>query len=83
MMTQASPRALLVRGVRVFDHDGDTDDPPIRNVLLQGSRIVSVTAPGADAEAKAGAADVIEGHGKLIMPGFVNAHYHSHDVLTC
>ncbi len=75
-------RTLLSRGARVFDHDGDIDDPPIRDVLLEGSRIVSVTAPGADAEAKAGVPDVIEARGKLIMPDFVNAHYHSYDVLA-
>ena len=82
MMTQASARTLLIRGARVFDHDGDIDDPLIRDVLLEGSRIVSVTAPGADAEVKAGVPDVIEARGKLIMPGFVNAHYHSYDVLA-
>jgi 5-methylthioadenosine/S-adenosylhomocysteine deaminase len=82
MMTQGSARALLLRGGRVFDHDGDIDDPPARDVLLEGSRIVSVTSPGADAEAKARVADVIEARGKLIMPGFVNAHYHSYDVLA-
>jgi 5-methylthioadenosine/S-adenosylhomocysteine deaminase len=82
MMTQASAQALLIRGARVFDHDSDIDDPPIRDVLVESSRIVSVTPPGADAERKAGAADVIEARGKLIMPGFVNAHYHSYDVLA-
>jgi 5-methylthioadenosine/S-adenosylhomocysteine deaminase len=82
MTTRGSSPSLLIRGARVYDHDGDIDDPPIRDVLLEGSRIVSVTAPGMDAEAKAGAADVIEGLGKLIMPGFVNAHYHSYDVLA-
>ncbi len=82
MMTQASARTLLIRGARVFDHDGDIDDPPIRDVLLEDSRIVSVTAPDADAEVKAGVPDVIEARGKLIMPGFVNAHYHSYDVLA-
>ncbi|MEJ0069607.1 MAG: amidohydrolase family protein [Pseudomonadota bacterium] len=26
--------------------------------------------------------DVIEAAGKLVLPGFINAHYHSHDVLA-
>lgn len=82
MTTQHSTRTLLIRGARVYDHDGDIDDPPIRDVLIEGSRIVSVTAPDADAEAKAGATDFIEARGKLVMPGFVNAHYHSYDVLA-
>jgi 5-methylthioadenosine/S-adenosylhomocysteine deaminase len=82
---------LLIRGGRVYDHDGDVDDPPLRDILIRGSRIVSVTAPDEDAALKEeivrraavlDKAQVIEARGKLVIPGFVNAHYHSYDVLA-
>jgi hypothetical protein len=75
-------RTLLIRGARIYDHDGDIHDPPIRDILVVGSRIASVTAPGEHMEAKGVATETIEARGKLIIPGFVNAHYHSYDVLA-
>jgi 5-methylthioadenosine/S-adenosylhomocysteine deaminase len=81
-MTKQRQGALLIRGARIYDHDGDVDDPPIRDILIMGSRIASVTAPGEDMEAKAAATETIDARGKLIIPGFVNAHYHSYDVLA-
>ena len=88
---QAADRPLLIRGGRVYRHDGDINDPAIRDILIQGSRIVSVTAPDEDAAVKqeivrratdANEAQVIDARGKLVLPGFVNAHYHSYDVLA-
>jgi 5-methylthioadenosine/S-adenosylhomocysteine deaminase len=82
---------LLVRGGRVYDHEGDIDEPALRDIAIEGSRIVSVTRPGEDAPMKdaiaaraadGGDAQVIEAAGKLVIPGFVNAHYHSYDVLA-
>src|SRR5580693_3730166 len=86
-----SDAQLLIRGGRVYDHDGDIDDPPVRDILIRGSRIVSVTAPDEDSELKqeivsraaiSDEARVIEARGKLVIPGFVNSHYHSYDVLA-
>ena len=74
--------SLLIRGGRVYRHDGDVDDPPVRDVLIQDSRIVSVTLPDEDAELKhetarratdSSKAQVIDAQGKLVLPGFVNA----------
>ena len=45
-------RQLLIRGGRIYDHDGDIDDPSLRDVLVQGSRIASVTAPDEELELK-------------------------------
>jgi 5-methylthioadenosine/S-adenosylhomocysteine deaminase len=81
-MMEQRERALLIRGAQVYDHDGDIDAPPIRDILIVGSRIASVTAPGEDMATKAGADEIIEARGKLVIPGFVNAHYHSYDVLA-
>ncbi len=74
------PPDLLIAGGRVYDHDADIHQPPVRDVLVAGGRIVSVTDPAEDREAKA-AARRIEAAGMLVLPGFVNAHYHSYDVL--
>jgi cytosine/adenosine deaminase-related metal-dependent hydrolase len=87
----ASSRQILIRGGRVYDHDGDIDQPAVRDILIEGSRIVSVTAPDQDLELKeevvrraaiSDRAQVIEARGKLVIPGFVNSHYHSYDVLA-
>ena len=81
----------MIRGGRVYDHDGDIDSPPVRDILVQGSRIVSVSAPDEDTELKqetlgraaiSDEARVIQASGKLVIPGFVNSHYHSYDVLA-
>jgi cytosine/adenosine deaminase-related metal-dependent hydrolase len=68
---------FLIRGGRVYDHDGDVHQPAIADVLIDGEMIKRVgrglTAPEAE---------VIDAAGKLVAPGLVNAHYHSHDVLA-
>jgi 5-methylthioadenosine/S-adenosylhomocysteine deaminase len=71
------PASYLIRGGRVYDHDGDVHQPAIADVLVRGS-VIEHVAPGIAAPE---GAEVIEAAGKLIVPGFVNSHYHSHDVL--
>ncbi len=68
---------LLIRGGRVLDLDADLDQPPVRDILIEGN---SIAALGPDLVAPE--AQVIEAQGTLVTPGFVNAHYHSHDVLA-
>lgn len=80
---------LLIAGCRAFLPGADPHDPPVRDILVRDGRIASVDAPGEQGAAKeelrrqaaAGAARVIEGRDLLVLPGFVNAHYHSYDVL--
>jgi len=69
----------LIRGARVYDHDGDTDAPADRDVLVDGGDIMSVSAPGQLAPGPGD--EVLDAHGCLLVPGFFNAHYHSHDTL--
>jgi guanine deaminase len=81
----AGPReTILIHGGRVYDHDGDTDMPPIADVLLRNG-VVADVAPGLKARHDAGALPgvqrVIDASGRLLLPGFFNAHYHSHDTL--
>ncbi|MFN7633701.1 MAG: amidohydrolase family protein, partial [Acetobacteraceae bacterium] len=90
-MTQgATPAALLIEDVLVYDHDGDTDRPATADILIAGQRILAVEA-GLGRAARADAdhplravvqqARTIPGAGRLALPGFMNAHYHSHDTL--
>ncbi|MCL7713261.1 metal-dependent hydrolase family protein [Stenotrophomonas mori] len=64
---------LLFRDVRVLDtaHGrlGARTD-----VLVRGNRIARIGAVAADS---AGAARVIEGRGRTLMPGLIDAHWHS------
>jgi 5-methylthioadenosine/S-adenosylhomocysteine deaminase len=71
-------RTLLVTGGRVYDHDGDTDQPALADILVRDGLIAEV-APGIAMREKAD--ETLDASGMLVLPGFVNAHYHSHDVL--
>ena len=70
--------SLLIRGARVLELDGELDNPPARDVLVVDGAIHSV----AERIAPPPGAKVVEASGCLMMPGLVNAHYHSHDVLA-
>lgn len=49
-------------------------------VALDGNRIISV-GKSRDLEKTYHMADVVDGHGKLVLPGFVNAHNHLYQSL--
>src|SRR3984957_1111935 len=68
----------LLTGARVYRHDGKTDLPPLQDLLISGGRIKAI---GADASRDT-AAERMDLSGHVLLPGFVNAHYHSHDVLA-
>jgi len=72
-------RDLLITGARVFDLDGDVAQPPLADLLIRDGRIAAV-GPDAAAQAPTGTSR-LDATGKLLIPGLVNAHYHSHDVL--
>jgi 5-methylthioadenosine/S-adenosylhomocysteine deaminase len=76
-MTAAGPATrYLIRGGRVYDHEGDVHQPATADLLIAGNTIERI-GPGLPADG----AEVIDAAGKLVVPGFVNAHYHSHDVM--
>ena len=63
---------------------GDIHQPPVRDILIEGDRIASVTAPDADIGLKTaltaaaergapGAPLLIEARDHLVIPGLVNA----------
>src|SRR5687768_9366003 len=81
---------LLIEGGRIYDHEGDVDQPPVADILIVDGTIAAVGPRLAEAIATkqpvAGlgtrtVTETIDATEKLVIPGFVNAHYHSHDVL--
>src|SRR5690242_4738689 len=68
---------LLIRGGQVYDHDGDAHKPPLADILIEGGNIVAV---GRDLPSE-GVQAILDARDRLIVPGLINAHYHSHDVL--
>ena len=73
---------LLITGGRVFREDGDPHHPAVADILVEGDRITRIEpdiAAGVTGDLPADR--VIDAHDKLVIPGFVNSHYHSHDVL--
>jgi 5-methylthioadenosine/S-adenosylhomocysteine deaminase len=81
---------ILIKNGRVYDHAGDVDLPPVADLLIIDGVIAAVRAgigravERAEAVAELGTRAVdhtIDATDKLLLPGFVNAHYHSHDVL--
>ena len=68
---------LLVSGGLVYDHDGDTDRPARADLLVRGGKIAEVSPSIVPKEPH----QKLDASGMLVVPGFVNAHYHSHDVL--
>jgi len=66
------PADLLVRGAHVLDPREGVDAP--HDVLVRGGRIAEIGSPGA-LEAPTGA-EVLDGEGRHLFPGFVDPHVH-------
>jgi imidazolonepropionase-like amidohydrolase len=63
--------AVLFQNVRIFDGKNGALSPP-SNVLVRSNRIerISIAAIAADAQ-------VINGGGRVLMPGLIDAHWHA------
>jgi len=71
---------LIIRHGRALLPRGDWHEPDAVDIAIAGNVIAGVAsgfARVADASI-----DEIDARGHLVLPGFVNAHYHSHDVLA-
>ncbi len=77
--TPANPdRSVLLRGGSVL-HSTDTDQAPTRADVLIIDGVITEVGNIPQAPAGVPVRDVT---GKLLMPGMINAHYHSHDTLA-
>jgi len=82
MSSQPIPHGttLIVRGGRAMLPGGNWHEPEVLDIAVAGDIIAGVAASFA---AAAGAPiEEFDARGHLVLPGFVNAHYHSHDVLA-
>lgn len=68
----AADRPLLIRGAHILSMDRQVGDLPLGDILVQGGEIRAV-APSI--EAPPGAL-VLDGAGRIAMPGMVNGHIH-------
>jgi len=71
-MSSGTSEALVVQNVRVFD--GRTVLDGRRDVVVRGHTIESVAESGGPFDP---AARVLEGVGKVLMPGLIDAHWHT------
>jgi 5-methylthioadenosine/S-adenosylhomocysteine deaminase len=90
MASKTTSGVILIRNGRVYDHAGNVDLPPVGDVLIIDGVIAAIRAglgralDRGEVIAELGARTIdqtIDATEKLLLPGFVNAHYHSHDVL--
>lgn len=68
----APPADLLVRGAHVLDPRTGLDGP--RDVLVRDGEIAEIGAPGTLAAPPG--AEIVEGEGRHLFPGFVDPHVH-------
>ena len=90
MVTKETRGVILIRNGRVYDQGGNVDLPPFADLLIVDGLIAAVR-PGIAQAVERGEPvgelgtrmidQTIDATEKLLMPGFVNSHYHSHDVL--
>src|ERR1700730_17739628 len=78
MTGETDAARYLIRGGRIYDHDGDIHQPATADLLIRDG-IIERIAPQIAAD---DGVEVVDAGSKLVAPGFVNAHYHSHDVMA-
>jgi 5-methylthioadenosine/S-adenosylhomocysteine deaminase len=71
---------LLLKGGRALTPAADWHDPPRVDIAIAGDKIAGIS-PDYRTEGQQ-SPEVIDARDFLVLPGFVNAHYHSHDVLA-
>lgn len=75
-----SGTTILIKGGRALLPYGDWHQPAPADIALAGDRIAGI-APDFEVVTGPGVG-VLDARDCLVLPGFVNAHYHSHDVLA-
>ena len=71
---------LLIKGGRALVPGSDWHQPPLVDIAIAGDTIAGIA--GAYSLVDRSTTTVIEASDHLVLPGFVNAHYHSHDILA-
>lgn len=71
-------KRLLIKGGQVYDHDGNVHKPAVADILVENGEIVAIDN---EIASRPDGAEVLDASGRLVIPGLINAHYHSHDTL--
>ena len=71
---------LIIRGGRAMLPAGNWHEPAEVDIAIAEHAIAGI-APGF-APVTGAAIEELDARGHLVLPGFINAHYHSHDVLA-
>ena len=71
---------LLLKGGRALLPGKDWHDPERTDIAIAGDKIAGVASDYQHGGQTS--VEVIDARDHLVVPGFVNAHYHSHDVLA-
>ena len=58
---------IVIRGGRVYDHEGNVHKPNVADILIEGGKIVAV---GQDLD-RSGTATVLDARDKLVIPGLI------------
>jgi 5-methylthioadenosine/S-adenosylhomocysteine deaminase len=74
-------RPTLITGGRLLDIDGDVDHPPVTDLFIENGRVAATGPAASQCATRDGSIHRIDASGKLIIPGLINAHYHSHDTM--
>jgi dihydroorotase len=73
LVSRPAPGAdLVVRGARLLDPRTGLDAP--RDLIVRGGEIAELAEPGGAPEIEG--AEVVDGEGLLVLPGFVDPHVH-------
>jgi 5-methylthioadenosine/S-adenosylhomocysteine deaminase len=81
----AWPDCIVIRGGLVLDADMKDGSPEELDILIVGDAIAERVPRGEAFQRRLDPSwtiETIEARDRLIVPGFVNAHYHSYDVLA-
>lgn len=69
-------RRTLIKSATIISMDDAIGDLATGDVLVEGSRIASVR-PSIDLGSGAGETEIVDGTGRIIIPGLINAHMHT------
>lgn len=69
-------RRTLIRSTTVISMDDRIGDFRTGDVLIEGNRIVEVR-PSIDLGSGAAETEIVEGTGRIVIPGLINAHMHT------
>jgi 5-methylthioadenosine/S-adenosylhomocysteine deaminase len=74
--------SILITGARVYGHGGEVHQPPVADVLIEKGSISSVGESARPRASTMTGVETLDARGRLMLPGFVNAHFHSYDLLA-